>query len=412
MLYMPGPFMSAHLDAWFKPEARREKDKALFVLEQLHILIHKVDANRQTSYVLYESFRRSLRQALEGSGTARSFGIRPSQPNSKRVDIAFLDDYARKQWDTLLFYMVGNTVGLKGGDMGSDISDDTIGLLKLGNLVQSSYGRTTITQAGFNFVLQATSAQVWSLLIVYLKHAESHLGLSETEILSFLFMLGFLELGEDYSTAALTRTQLTTLDILCDLGIAYRPSKSSTSFYPTRLAVSLVSDSASLPASGHSNPTGGYIIVETNHRVYAYTTSLLQIAVLSLFTRLTTRFPNLVSGKITRQSVQKAIKLGISSQQIISYLTAHAHPQMRKTQPFLPPTVIDQIRLWEFDRERVEVTQGYLMKEFNTESEYRDTAAYAESLGVLVWRNDMKKVFFVDRIEQMTTYLERRNRGH
>ena len=50
------------------------------------------------------------------------------------------------------------------------------------------------------------------------------------------------------------------------------------------------------------------------------------------------------------------------------------------------------------------------MKDFAGENEYRDVLSYADSLGVLVWRNDARRVFFVDRIEQITSFLQRRNR--
>lgn len=247
--------------------------------------------------------------------------------------------------------------------------------------------------------------------------------MSETDVLSFLFMLGSLELGQDYSTDTLSPTQKQMLEDLTAFGIAYRPSKTSSTFYPTRLAVTLTSDSGALTTStdplaasggsapgigGGRDPTAtGFIIVETNYRLYAYTNSLLQIAVLSLFTNLTTRFPNLVSGKITRASISRAVRTGISSQQIISYLESHCHAQMQKTIPFLPPTVTDQIRLWEYEGERVETSNGYLMKEFMSEKEYVDIVQYAEDVGVLVWRDDANRRFFINGIEQIQAYLKR-----
>ncbi|KAF2267920.1 transcription factor Tfb2 [Lojkania enalia] len=420
MLYMTGPFPSGDLDAWFKPDGKKDKEKALSVLEQLHIILGKQDSQRHISYELYKGFAHSLRQALTGGGTHRSFGVPSSQLDSNKVSVTFLDEYARKQWENILFYMVGSTVGLTGSNMvGQDIGEGTKALLRAGDFVKVAHGRVSITRTGFTFVLQETNAQVWSLLIVYLKHAPQ-LGMSETDVLSFLFMLGSLELGQDYTTSTLSPTQLQMLEDLSAFGIVYRASKTSQTFYPTRLAVTLTSDSgalssdslsSSLAPSSRSTPKG-FIIIETNYRLYAYTSSLLQIAVLSLFTKLTTRFPNLVSGKLTKESITRAVKLGISSSQILSYLTSHAHPQMQKNQPFLPPTVMDQIRLWEYEGERVETTNGFLMKEFATESEYRDLVSYAESLGVLVWRNDAKRLMFVDRIEQISLYLgKRKNRG-
>jgi transcription initiation factor TFIIH subunit 4 len=68
--------------------------------------------------------------------------------------------------------MVGSTVGLTAGlNMGKDIGDGTKTLLKIGEFVKTMGGRVSITKAGFSFLLQETNAQVWSLLIVYLKNS-------------------------------------------------------------------------------------------------------------------------------------------------------------------------------------------------------------------------------------------------
>lgn len=241
--------------------------------------------------------------------------------------------------------------------------------------------------------------------------------MSETDILNFLFMLGSLELGQDYSTATLSATQLQMLDDLAEFGIIYRSNKAASTFYPTRLAVTLTSDAGALsqglsatanePSLGGGSTTKGFIIVETNYRIYAYTNSLLQIAILSLFTHMRTRFPNLVSGKITRTSIGSAISRGITSAQIIEYLETHAHPQMQKTKPFLPPTVMDQIRLWEYERERMDTNQGFLMKDFARPEDYKEYVMYAKDNGVLVWQNDKLRMFFIDSIEVVGAKIKR-----
>jgi len=46
----------------------------------------------------------------------------------------------------------------------------------------------------------------------------------------------------------------------------------------------------------------------------------LQTAVLNLFVTLKSRFPNLVVGAITRESVKKALANGITADQVRSYL--------------------------------------------------------------------------------------------
>jgi transcription initiation factor TFIIH subunit 4 len=152
----------------------------------------------------------------------------------------------------------------------------------------------------------------------------------------------------------------------------------------------------------------GFIILETNYRIYAYTESPLQIAVLNLFVRLSTRYPNLVTGRISRRSIQDAIKMGITADQIIEYLNAHAHPQMRKNLVVLPPTVVDQIRLWQIEGERMKATPGFLFKDFHSTMEFEEVAKYAEELGVLKWKHVQKRCLFVTRHEQIADWLKRR----
>ena len=77
----------------------------------------------------------------------------------------------------------------------------------------------------------------------------------------------------------------------------------------------------------------GYIIVETNYRVYAYCDTRnnpLQVALLNLFVDVQYCLPNLAVGLITRESVLNALRVGISSTQLLGYLYQRAHPEMQK----------------------------------------------------------------------------------
>jgi transcription initiation factor TFIIH subunit 4 len=246
--------------------------------------------------------------------------------------------------------------------------------------------------------------------------------MDSVDVLSFLFMLGSLELGRAYSITTLTESQNQMLGNLVDFGLVYIPPSTSTQFFPTRLATTLTSDASALRSvsagfdAALTAATGskGFIIIETNYRLYAYTSSPLQIAVLSLFTKLSTRYPNMVSGRITRDSIRQAISHGITSDQIISYLSTHAHPQLLKAStaqrggPVLPPTVVDQIRLWQIENERMKATPGFLFRDFEGQKEYEGCVRYADEIGVLVWKSDAKRMFFVTRHEQLRDYIKSR----
>lgn len=240
------------------------------------------------------------------------------------------------------------------------------------------------------------------------------------DVLSFLFTLGSLELGISYSTSNLTPTQQQMLDDLSDFGLIYLRENDKSRYYPTRLATTLTSDAPALPNSSltatttasASEPNStqqvekGYIIVETNYRLYAYTSSPLLISILSLFSNLHTRYPNLVTAKLTKSSIQSAIASGITSDQIIAYLTTHAHPVLRSQNPILPPTVVDQIRLWQIEGERMTAWKGYLIRGMADKEEYDKAVQYAEALGVLRKEFRSKGSFFVTRMDQMSVYFK------
>ncbi|MCJ1310747.1 RNA polymerase II transcription factor B 52 kDa subunit [Agyrium rufum] len=421
MLYISSPLPVSDLESWVRTDSKRERDSAISLLERLNILTTAATVPGQPrAYSLTEPFATSLRQALTGGGNHKSFGVPCDTPKQDRVSIIQLDSFARRQWEAVLGYMVGST-GINVADEGVVLSEGVKTLLTAGELVKRRGTKTEITQTGFAFILQEVNAQIWTVLIYYLDNAKE-LRMDDVDILSFLFTLSSLTLGQAYSKANLTLTQHQMLEDLGDFGVVYHRGRDSPYFYPTRLATTLTSETNALSSSFAPNPLStttdspdkGYVVIETNYRLYAYTSSPLQIAILQLFCRLNTRYPNMVSGKISRESIRRAVAMGITSDQIISYMQNHAHPQMSvkfgNGNPVLPPTVVDQIRLWQIEGERMKATPGFLFKEFANRQDYENIAAYASELGVLVWRNDARAMFFVTRYDQVAAYLKSRGK--
>jgi len=368
-------------------------------------------------------FKRNFRLALVGGGNHHSFGVPvDTSEDKKKVTITHLDNYATSQFDCILHYMVEPT-GPRQPNQGVKILLATSGLM---NKQGSKGSPPKITQTGFSFILQEGNAQIWVLLIQYLEMCET-LAMEKTDVLHFLLMLGSLELGQAYSTATLTETQIKVLADLRDYGVVYQRKSTPDRFYPTRLATTLTSgatgmrtaaapSSHALTAVSGTTPAEpspedqGFIVIETNYRLYAYTNSPLSIAILDLFCRLGYRFPNLVTAKLTRGSIQRAIGNGITADQIIDYLKSHAAPVMRKNALVLPPTVVDQIRLWQLEGERMNITPGFLFKDFATAWDFEDTARYADEFGLLKWKDSRKRLMFVTHTDQIVDYLTRRDK--
>jgi transcription initiation factor TFIIH subunit 4 len=460
LLYAPSPLLLSELDVWVRPEGKMQRDRALSILRSLHIVqITPPGKDKPQEMQLTTNFKNSLRLALEGGGSHNSFGVPSTLPVDPRIDIAHLDNYARKKWEDILHYIVnsvpvqGETGG--GGGFSGGPKASVKDLLLIGRLVErrpDTRGGVGITQAGFTFLLQEANAQVWTLLLLWLEAADRAKGAAEQakgpannaaksdsiDMLSFLFMLASLELGRAYNTDALTETRRNMLPALVDFGLIYIPREDTRQYFPTRLATTLTSSASALRSvsSGFSAATAnnlgdasslgttpdtsaaskGSIIIETNYRLYAYTSSPLQIAVLALFTHLNMRFPGMVSGRLTRESIRRAIGFGITADQIISYLASHAHDQMLRAaaatgRPVLPPTVVDQIRLWQLENERMRTSAGFLFKDFDSLEEYVSLSGYAEEIGVLVWKSDRKRMFYANKFEQLRDYLKSRKKA-
>ncbi|KAF1804660.1 transcription factor TFIIH complex subunit Tfb2 [Mucor lusitanicus] len=402
LLYVQAPMPLNDLHAWVNKDGQKKLQESLHKLSRLHIL-----EQNDTNLVMNNTFRIEFQNALTGGGVQQSFGLPCATPDKHAVDIGFLDHYATTQWEAILHYMVGTSLTKKP-------SRGVLNLLERSKLMQSSSetGQLQITNKGFQFLLQDVNTQVWAFLLQYLDMAEV-LQMDLVEVLNFLFQLGSLELGENYSVETLTQTQLQMLEDLRDYGIVYQRKKASKRYYPTRLATTLTSGNAALAgaASKLSTTDGaadateaktateqidqGFVILETNYKLYAYTDSPLQIAVLNLFVQLQSRFRNMVTGVITRDSIRNALMKGITAEQIIYYMQSHAHAQMRKKIPVLPLTVIDQIRLWEMERNRLKPTPSYLYHEFNVQADFDAAEKYAKDLDVLLWSSSQKRTMII-----------------
>ncbi|SCU82847.1 LADA_0C08284g1_1 [Lachancea dasiensis] len=446
------------LDRWVNSSGKYQFNEAIKSMKSLHLL---VEGHSGQPYMinLNSIFRTSFGNALTGGEVNNSFG-NVVEDESEAVQPAMLDQYAANKWESILHFMVGTP-------MTQTPSRKVLSLLQHSKLMEENRtGELQITNEGFQFLLQDANAQIWALLLQYLRLAES-LQMDPVDVLNFIFMLGALELGKAYSDTNLSETQKTMLQDMRDYGLVFQKASNPSKFYPTRLASMLTSDSMSIrsassamnsvltqgaagkakaeeaPSSAKDSEQDadqvggtaqalpdGAVILETNFKIYSYSNSPLQIAVLGLFVHLKSRFSNMVTGQITRDSIRRALLNGITADQIIAYLETHAHPQMRRLAEqtldkkmeldanckeglqILPPTVVDQIKLWQLELDRIISYEGYLFTDFDNQQEYNTLSAYATDIGVLLWKDDKKKRFFVSQEgnAQVISYAKRKFR--
>lgn len=447
------------LDRWVKSEGKLQFQEAIKSMKSLHLIMPKKSESGALMISLNATFRESFKNALTGGQVRNSFGIVVEDSDNADISLETLNEYSSSKWESILHFMVGTP-------MTSIPSANVLSLLKSSRLMEEveTTGEFKITNEGFQFLLQEINSQIWTLLLQYLKMSET-MQMDPVDVLNFIFMLGALEIGKAYSTESLTETQKVMMKDMRDYGFVFQSTPNSSVFYPTNLAILLTSDNKGslrnasgaidsivgrnkaensadgsanqiATATGDSDLVGlkaqeipdGTLIIETNFKLYSYSNSPLQIAILSLFVHLKSRFANMVTGQITRESIRRALINGITADQIIAYLETHAHPQMRRlaeeklekkleldpnskeTLQILPPTVVDQIKLWQLELDRVICYEGSLYSDFENSAEYNLLARYAEDIGVLLWKNDKKKKFFVakDGNSQVLDYAKRK----
>ncbi|VAH54444.1 unnamed protein product [Triticum turgidum subsp. durum] len=202
-------------------------------------------------------------------------------------------------------------------------------------------------------------------------------GVDPTDLISFLLELSFHTQGAAYSLSTLTEVQRVAIMDLMELGLVKLQQ--------------------------------GIVVVETNFRLYAYSASKLHCEILRLFSRVEYQLPNLIVGAITKESLYGAFDNGITAEQIISFLQQNAHPRVIDKIPIVPENVTDQIRLWENDRNRVEMVLSHVYEDFPSKDMFEQCCDHARDNGYLLWE-DAKKMRLIVNAEfhqEMREFLRR-----
>ncbi|KXS12462.1 transcription factor TFIIH complex subunit Tfb2 [Gonapodya prolifera JEL478] len=405
LLYLPAGFPAAGVRMWVGEAVKSELEDTLERLRTLQVT-RTDDSDRLSLNKIFQTY---LLKALT-MGTVPSTDKNATMINSsfgqiadrneehRSIDVTTLDAYAKEQWESVLFFLVNPVTTKPPSRSVQEL------LQKSGLMGKDDAGELKITSKGFQFLLQDVNTQVWSFLLVYLDMTP-RLQIDTVEALQLLFTLGFLELGQDYAIEPLTPSQRAVLSDLKHLGIVYH-KKNSARFFPTKIAVSLTTDTS----VATTDENRGYIVLETNYKMYAFTESPLHLSVLAVFAELKSRFRGLTTAAITRDSVRSALECGITASQIIAYLQAHAHPMMKKNNPVMPPVIADQLRIWENERNRLSFENGYLYSGFGNADDYAACVQYARDINALLLEvAEMKKFIVAEGANgQVAAFVKRR----
>nr|CAJ86205.1 B0213E10.4 [Oryza sativa] len=418
MLYVSAPVAAAAMEEWVLDEYAAKHRVAIDRLLQLRVFVEVRDRRKEVSYKMNQKFQGNMQKYLVDGGSLPREPI-PSSVTARLPTLAELESFALEQWEVRMTkayvcisyclnatnvhspskgthsFLYGKIVLLAAIDQlissrerdkfqlihdenfsarSSEFKVHLISSLAFGIYLDGEAPR--LTENGFQFLLMETNAQLWYIMREYISSAEER-GVDPTELISFLLELSFHTLGEAYSLNTLTDVQRNAIRDLAELGLVKLQQ--------------------------------GFVVVETNFRMYAYSTSRLHCEILRLFSRVEYQLPNLIVGSITKESLYGAFENGITAEQIISFLQQNAHPRVADKIPAVPENVTDQIRLWETDRNRVDMTLSHLYEDFPSKDMFDQCCDYARDHGCLLWE-DAKKMRLIVRVEfhsEMREFLRR-----
>ncbi|CEM24440.1 unnamed protein product [Vitrella brassicaformis CCMP3155] len=409
-------------------------------------------------FVLNKTFQETLKtkNISEGLGEEGLMTPLPRLPSARHSPERHqLHEHASKKLQALLAYLVSEDRATDSTrDEPLQMSDrprtarapnnmDLINVLQRKRLVvmdgtHDEGGRGVMTggisQVAFQFMLKDMRKQLASLVGEYLRmvEQEDESGFQLNDSLVVAFTLTQTRIGQPMNVSKLTPPQKRFISFARELGLVWvRKSDLNkvSAYHPTptalllkqegdevqQLVTALTSAAAEAArqssSSHHSNEPAGEganeglemgIMVQSNFKVYAYTTSTLQISLLGAFCRLDCQLKNCLIGALTRDSCGQAFRSGITAQQILRYLKTHAHPVLharhqKEGRSILPDNVEIQLRLWERERKRVKMTpsqvfMGFMNRENRTVENrercltwFKRVEKYARDRGCLVW---------------------------
>lgn len=373
-LFVLDEYLSYHREALFR--LRR-----LSIFETNHILLEK--SMRSTIQLCY-TFKESLKCIIQGN----IYLIKNKKKKKKLRKIFKKTQYLWNQFINCLLEQ-------------NHTKENKKHLRKITQRLGLINKKNKITSIGFQFLYESMKARFWKIIIAYIKNYIKE-KTKLKEILIFLFHLIYISPGTEVSKSNLTSTQRLLVQELGCLGLLFDVKKRDMKFYSSFLSWKLNCDEKDVKKSTYN----GYLIIETTFNVYSYCKSKMHIKLLKELCEMQYRFKNMICGKITKKKVLKLLENGISVRMIVSFLKKYAHPKMTTNGSTLPSNVVNQIKIWNKECERLSLINCFYVCGFSTQKEFeffkntieeteiplnKTTKMYTKKK-ILIFLNDEKKI--------------------
>lgn len=228
-----------------------------------------------------------------------------------------------------------------------------------------------ITHKGFEFLLKSKKEQTWFFLLEGISFFDLDTQIRVLVCLSELYKLK-KELVYEYN--GLYKKEL---NFFSDIGIL--EIIDDKHFY--------INDSFENLFLFYVPPTKKFLIVETNHKIYAYTNSKYEQSILTQFCEIQCELPSLTVCNLSLENISRAFERGITAQQIVNYLENYS--------PNVPQSIVELIYVYEKQKKRIKISDGYLYKNFLNIVDYEKTVKFCEENGFLLGKDSQVRMIVV-----------------
>ena len=242
--------------------------------------------------------------------------------------------------------------------------------------IRKEGGVYKLTNSAINQLLSNKQLQIRNFILKYIgnyyskiKEPNERLGKTKN-LIKFLFKLCSFEIGAVFRqlpTEYNTNEYYSHLEHLSAFGVinSKKDSKnpSKLKYYVTPLIKCLFEDMESILVSQENSK---FLFVETNFKIYAYTSNELEIKILEFLFEIEYIFKEFIVGYITRNSIRRVLKRGVNAIFILDYLSMHAHSKVEEECEIngikynIPENVAHQIIIWEEEKNAISAFNGNL----------------------------------------------------
>lgn len=245
----------------------------------------------------------------------------------------------------------------------------------------------SISNSGLSFLLMSKHEQMLFLLVSYIKTYK----LNENDV---LYMVGVL-VGNSNDMA-----NNNIINYLIDIGMICVSDQNI--IVNSKILTNDITNTDVITNSNLSN-SDQYFYIESNYKIYAYTTDPCHLEILNLFSTLQLKMGRMVKCILDENKIVNTLDRGIDIDHIVRYIERHSYNiknnstisnNIVSNKNNILNNIINQLYIINNNRNRIHIMNGYLVDGFDNYNEY---VSLLDKIGYnVLYRNDEERIIFIE----------------